>query len=140
MFTGLTSDTNRAELGYAVLEGVAFALRDCCTELEKAGANVEQINVIGGGSQSRYWGQMISDVLQRPLIYRQDASIGPALGAARLAQIGIEGCAVSDVCCEAPIDFTLQPRPERSDELDTRHLEFRALYADLESHFTHQNE
>ncbi|MCY3859497.1 MAG: xylulokinase [Gammaproteobacteria bacterium] len=135
VFSGLTADTDRAELGYAVLEGVAFALRDCYTELEKAGANVEQINVIGGGSQSHYWGQLIADALQRPLIYRQDAAVGPALGAARLAQLGTEGATISDVCREAPIDFMVQPRPERSDKLESRYLEFRALYADLKPHF-----
>ena len=135
VFTGLTTETDRADLGYAVLEGVAFAFRDCYRELEKAGANVEQINVIGGGSQSRYWGQLIADVIHRPLIYRQDAAVGPALGAARLAQIGTERARVEDVCHEASIDFTIQPRSERSKELDTRYSEFSSLYADLKPHF-----
>ena len=135
VFSGLTAETERAELGHAVLEGVAFAFRDCYTELVKAGANVEHINVIGGGSQSRYWGQLIADVLQRPLIYRQDAAIGPALGAARLAQLGVEECAISDVCREAPIDFTVHPRTDKFSEVEPKYLEFKALYEDLKPHF-----
>lgn len=135
VFSGLTGETDRAELGHAVLEGVAFAFRDCYTELVKAGANVEQINVIGGGSQSRYWGQLIADVLQRSLIYRQDAAIGPALGAARLAQLGIEGAAISDVCREAPVDFTVQPRTDKINGLEARYQEFKTLYDDLKPHF-----
>ena len=139
VFSGLTADTDRAELGYAVLEGVAFALRDCYTALENAGANVEQISVIGGGSQSRYWGQLIADVLQRPLIYRRDAAIGPALGAARLAQLGVDGSDIKEVCSEAAIDFTVYPTPERKNQLETRYFEFRALYNELKPHFTRYN-
>ena len=138
VFSGLTADTTRTELGYAVLEGVAFALKDCYTELVNAGANVEQLNVIGGGSHSRFWGQLIADVLQRPLTYRQDAAVGPALGAARLAQLGVEGSALADVCREAPVDFTIDPGTEQTDELEVRYREFKALYDDLSPHYARQ--
>ena len=139
VFSGLTADTTRAELGYAVLEGVAFAFKDCYTELVNAGANVEQINVIGGGSHSRFWGQLIADVLERTLTYRHDAAVGPALGAARLAQLGIEGLAIKDVCREAPVDFTVDPRNEQINQLENRYLEFKTLYDDLKPHFGRQS-
>ena len=138
VFSGLTADTTRADLGFAVLEGVAFAFKDCYTELVNVGANVEHINVIGGGSHSRYWGQLIADVLQKPLTYRQDAAVGPALGAARLAQIGVEGLAVKDVCHEAPIDFTIHPKTEQTMKFEAKYLEFKALYDDLNPHFDRQ--
>lgn len=138
VFSGLTPDTTRADLGYAVLEGVAFAFKDCYTELLKAGANVKHINVIGGGSHSRFWGQLIADVLQRPLTYRQDAAVGPALGAARLAQLAVEKSAVTDVCSEAPVDFTISPKSGEANELDSKYLEFKALYDDLKPHFGRQ--
>ncbi|MCY4127974.1 MAG: xylulokinase [Gammaproteobacteria bacterium] len=135
VFSGLTADTDRVELGHAVLEGVAFAFKDCYTELIKAGADVEHLNVIGGGSRSRYWGQLIADVLQRPLTYRHDAAVGPALGAARLAQLGVEGSAVDNVCSEAPVDFTIHPRTDQIDVLEIRYHEFKALYEHLKAHF-----
>ena len=136
VFTGLTADTTRADLGYAVLEGIAFALKDCCSELEAAGANLDRLNVIGGGSRSRYWGQLIADVLQRSLSYREDAAVGPALGAARLAQLGVDGQAINDVCREAPEAFLVEPRPDRSAQLTQSYDHFKSLYRDLESHFT----
>ena len=139
VFSGLTPDTSRADLGYAVLEGVAFALRDCYTELVEARANLEEISVIGGGSQSRYWGQLISDVLQKPLIYRKDAAVGPALGAARLAMLGVEGSAVASVCREARADFSVYPRTDRINEIESRYFEFKAFYQDLRSHFGRLN-
>lgn len=136
VFSGLTSDANRADLGYAVLEGVAFALKDCFNELRKAGANLDTLNVIGGGSQSGFWGQLIADTLQCPLVYRRDAVVGPALGAARLAKLGVTGAAVENVCVEASIDYVVEPKPNEAARLEARYGEFRALYADLREHFT----
>ncbi len=135
VFSGLTAHTTRAELGYATLESIAFALKDCYDELIKAGANLDRLSVIGGGSRSRYWGQLIADVLQRSLVYQQDASIGPALGAARLAQLGVEGAAIADVCYEAPLDFTIEPNPAQAEALQSRYQEFRLLYGSLKQHF-----
>ena len=136
VFSGLTPDMQRADLGYAVLEGVAFAFKDCYQEMLKAGANVEHLNVIGGGSQSRYWGQLLADVLQKPLTFRQDAAVGPALGAARLAQLGVEEVAIEDVCRQAKADFTLEPTDKRRSILESCYTEFKALYQDLQGHFT----
>ena len=135
VFSGLTAGTTRADLAYAVLEGIAFALKDCYGELRNAGANLDHLNVIGGGSRSRYWGQLIADVLQHPLVYREDAATGPALGAARLAQLGVEGRAVNAVCRELPIAFTVDPNPVRNDRLLSSYRRFQSLYHDLEAHF-----
>ena len=74
-FVGLTLDSNRASLGRAVLEGVAFALNDCKQALFAAGTELENVNVIGGGTRSMYWGQLIANVLNLPLTYREDAAV-----------------------------------------------------------------
>ena len=77
-------------------------------------------------------------MLQRPLTYRQDAAVGPALGAARLAQLAVEKSTVTDVCSEAPVDFTVSPKSGEATELDSKYLEFKALYDDLKPHFGRQ--
>lgn len=135
VFTGLTADTTRAELGYAVLEGVAFAMRDCCEELRKSGSDLSHLNVIGGGSRSRFWGQLLANVLQRPLHYRLDAAVGPALGAARLAKLGVCGAPIDEVCHEANIDFVVEPNTNDEHALVPRYQAFRSLYQDLRAHF-----
>ncbi len=53
--------------------------------IEHAGVNINTVSVIGGGARSVYWGEILANVLERPLLYRQQAAIGAAFGAARLA-------------------------------------------------------
>ena len=134
-FVGLSHATDRAELGYAVLEGVAFALRDCQQALAEVGASPESMDVIGGGAQSMYWGKLIADALATPLTYRRDAQFGPALGAARQAILGNTGRAVSSVCSPPPFDYTIQPDPAKVDLMTERYETFRALYRDLKERF-----
>jgi xylulokinase len=84
---GLTHETDSVILAQAVLEGVAFAFRDGMDALLDSGASLDTISVIGGGARSPYWGKILSSVLNRPLVYRDGGEIGPAYGAARLAQL-----------------------------------------------------
>ena len=134
-FVGLSHATDRAELGYAVLEGVAFALRDCQQALAEAGASPESMDVLGGGAQSVYWGKLIADALATPLTYRRDAQFGPALGAARLAILGNTGQDVRAVCSPPPLDFRIQPDPAKVDLMTERYATFQALYRDLKERF-----
>lgn len=87
---GLSHDSDAASVGQAVLEGVALGFADGLDVLS-SGADIQAISVIGGGSRSTYWGRILSAALNRPLLYRQNADVGPALGAARLAQMGAHG-------------------------------------------------
>ena len=73
-------------VGRAVLEGVAFSIADCQDALLEAGAPIERIVLIGGGARSRFWAQIIANVIGRPLAIPSNAALGPALGAARLAR------------------------------------------------------
>jgi len=88
VFFGITHNTSRPELTQAILEGVAFAIADCQTVLKEVSTEVEQISIIGGGAKSKYWGQIIADVLNKPLSYHNESLLGPAFGAARLAMLG----------------------------------------------------
>ena len=90
VFFGLGLNTDRAELGRAVLEGVAFAFADGQSVLKAAGTRIEHVSVIGGGARSALWGKMLASILDTPLTYRDGGEVGPAFGAARLAQIAIE--------------------------------------------------
>jgi xylulokinase len=85
VFFGMTHNTNRPELTQAVLEGVAFAIANCQAVLKEVDTEVEQISVIGGGAKSKYWGQIMADVLNKLLAYHNESLLGPAFGAARLA-------------------------------------------------------
>ncbi|MCY4060043.1 MAG: xylulokinase [Gammaproteobacteria bacterium] len=134
-FVGLDHDVDRARLAYAVLEGVAFALADGQRVLEEAGANIGEVSVIGGGARSVYWGRILSAALGRPLAYREDAAVGPALGAARLAALGHQGGDPAKVCPQAPVIETVQASSDETERSQRRFLTYRALYDDLKDRF-----
>lgn len=134
-FVGLSHGIDRARLGYAVLEGVAFAIADGQRVLEEAGTNIGEVSVIGGGARSLYWGRILSAALGRPLSYREDAAVGPALGAARLAALGHAGGDPADICPQAPVVETAAASAEETGRSQERFATYRGLYEDLKERF-----
>jgi xylulokinase len=80
-------DTTRADMTQAVLEGVAFALRDSFEITKALGVEVERIRINGGGSKSPLWCKIIADVLNVK-VDKINTEEGPAFGAAILAAVG----------------------------------------------------
>jgi xylulokinase len=135
VFFGLTHDTDRADLGRAVLEGVAFAFADGQDALLEAGTAIESVVVIGGGARSRYWGRILASALERPLAYTAGGEVGPAFGAARLARLAASGESVERVCTPAPIDDVIEPDPELALRCRERRQRYRDLYEALRERF-----
>jgi xylulokinase len=132
---GLTHESDTAALGQAVLEGVAFAFRDGVDALLDSGATINDITVIGGGARSAYWGKILSAALGRPLIYRDGGEVGPAYGAARLAQLGLGEAKIEDVCAPPPITMVVEPDKRLADNLAAKLPKFRTLYQQLKPSF-----
>ncbi len=135
VFFGLTHETTRADLGRAVLEGVAFAFADGEAALRDAGTGIDRVSVIGGGARSRLWGRILASALDRPLAYVAGGEVGPAFGAARLARLAADGGDPLLVCTAPPIDHVIEPEPELVERYARRLPLFRALYRDLRPHF-----
>jgi xylulokinase len=131
VFVGLTHDTDRAALGRAVLEGVAFAFADAQDVLVEAGAQLDEVAVIGGGSRSALWGRILATALDRPLVYRDAAEVGPALGAARLARLCLGEIDVVAACPPPPISFTREPDATLREDLFRKLERFRHTYQRL---------
>jgi xylulokinase len=132
-FLRLDHDTDGAKLGQAVLEGVAFALADGLAALRDAGTQVERLTVIGGGSRSLYWGSLIAASLEMPLDYVGGGEVGPALGAARLAQIAVDGGAPADICRRPAVIRTLEPDRALIARLAAKKSFFRRAYPAIAS-------
>jgi xylulokinase len=132
---GLTHESDAATIGQAVLEGVAFAFRDGMEALTDTGAALDQITVIGGGARSAYWGKIIASTLGRPLLYRDGGEVGPALGAARLAQLAETGGSVEDVCPAPAILSVIEPDQRLHGAYDAKFQSYRNLYTTLRSAF-----
>jgi xylulokinase len=127
VFFGLTHGTDRAALGYAVLEGVAFGLADGWAALGTTAGTVSSLSLVGGGARSDEWAQLIATVLDTPIHTHSDGQAGAALGAARLARIAC-GAAESDVCKKPKRALTFDPQPQAQVWLEERRQRFRALY------------
>ncbi|MDB5363819.1 MAG: xylB [Rhodospirillales bacterium] len=111
-FAGLSHQTTRADLTQAVLEGVGYSFRDCLDALARSGTRIREADVIGGGSRSRLWIQILAAVLDIPLHRLADGEHGGAFGAARLARIAVTGEEPSLVCTPPARIETLSPDPE----------------------------
>jgi xylulokinase len=90
-FIGLEHATDRAAATRAVLEGVAFALRDCRDALAATGTRIDSLVAVGGGSRSEYWLQVIATALDHPLSIPEAGDFGAAFGAARLGIMAATG-------------------------------------------------
>jgi len=90
VFFGLTHQHGRPELARAVLEGVGYALAQGMDAVHECGVAPSSIMLIGGGARSALWRQMLADISGQTLDYCQGGEVGPALGAARLAQLALE--------------------------------------------------
>jgi xylulokinase len=138
VFVGLNHETDRARLGRAVLEGVAFAFADAQRVLLEPGSEIDSVSVIGGGTRSKLWGRILASALGRPLIYRRGADVGPALGAARLARLGVLGEPIDECCKELEEEFVMAPDPSLVDHYAGRMEQFQALYPTLRETFRNE--
>ena len=132
-FTGLGLATSREDLTRAVLEGVAFGLRDSFDALQETGATVENLIAIGGGTASRYWLKLIATVLHMPLSLPIGGEFGAALGAARLAICAATGAVAEDIMQMPQIGETIEPDLDLRDCFDEQHHAFRAAYPAIRS-------
>ena len=128
VFFGLDLATRRGDLGWAVLEGVAFAFADGYEALMEAGSEIDDMSVIGGGARSTLWSRILAAALRRPLTCHAGSEVGPALGAARLARLAATGERPEEVCTRPDIERVAEPEDELADRLASRLERWRALY------------
>ena len=135
VFFGLTHDTDRAALGRAVLEGVAFAFLDGQDALLAAGADIGQVSIIGGGARSSSWARILASALGRSLTYHSGGAMGPAYGAARLARLATTGEPPDQVCVPPPVERIFEPEAPLQDSLMKKRERYTRLYPVLASEF-----
>ncbi len=130
-FVGLASEAERPDLTQAVLEGVAFSLRDCLDALTAAGTTVTEMDAIGGGSRSRAWLRVIASALGVPLHRLAEGEHGGAFGAARLARMAVTGESPDVVCTPPAREETIAPDPALQGAYAVQLERYRALYPAL---------
>jgi xylulokinase len=132
-FAGLSQESGRATLTQAVLEGVAFSLRDGLDALAASGTALREATVIGGGSRSRLWVGILAAALGIPLHRLAAGELGGAFGAARLARLAVTGEAAEAVCTAPERAETILPEPGLAAAYAERLPRWRTLYPALSS-------
>ena len=127
-FTGLGQESSRETLTQAVLEGVAFAFRDCLEALGSAGTSLDRVTAIGGGSRSRYWLKVLATVLDLPVDIPAEGDYGAAFGAARLGLIAAEGADPAAICTPPETEATIEPERALSAAFGDAWHRYRATY------------
>lgn len=127
-FARLSHRTSRAAMTQAVLEGVAFSIRDGFDALAASGTRISEADVIGGGSRSSCWIEILAAVLGIPLFRIADAEHGGAFGAARLARLAVTGEDPIAVCVPPQRLGAALPDPALSTAYEASLESFRSLY------------
>lgn len=127
-FLGLGHETDRKALTQAVLEGVAFAFRDCLGVLRDAGTEIARAAAVGGGARSRLWLTILANVLNIPLDRASGSDYGAAFGAARLAMAANYGGDPLSVMTPPDVVDTFGPEPALAARYDDAYARYRALY------------
>ena len=132
VFFGLTHQHGQGELARAVLEGVGYALADGMDVVHACGIAPKSVTLIGGGARSSYWRQMLADISGQQLDYRTGGDVGPALGAARLAQIAVNpDVPLATLLPQLPVEQQHLPDAERHAWYQPRREIFRKIYQQL---------
>ncbi|NKK69954.1 xylulokinase [Rhizobium leguminosarum bv. viciae] len=132
-FIGLEHESSRVVLTQAVLEGVAFAIRDNLEALRSAGTGISRVTAIGGGSRSHYWLASIATALGVPVDLPADGDFGAAFGAARLGLIAATGADPIAVCTPPVTAGTIEPVSALSGAYEDAYKRYRALYPAIKS-------
>jgi xylulokinase len=136
-WVGLTVRHRRAHLTRAVLEGVAFGLKDSFALLQGAGLGaIEQVRVSGGGAKSQLWRQILADVLNVELV-TVNTTEGAAYGAALLAGVGVNVWPDVDAACAQTIkpENAVAPNAEDVSRYESLYPHYRSLYVALRPTF-----
>ena len=135
-FLGMRANTTREEMNLAVLEGVAFALRDCVEVARSSGIVVSKTAICGGGAKSEVWKKIIANVLNAEVVSLETEQ-GPSFGAAILAMVGTGEYATVKEATDRIVKEKSSVLPEKdlTEKYEAKYQKFKKLYPCLKSWF-----
>jgi len=136
-FIGLSMNSTREDMTQAVLEGVAFGIRDSLEAVKELGIQVNNSTICGGGAKSPLWKKILANVLNIELI-TPETEQGPGYGGAILAAVACgEYASVNDAVKKlVHITDKIEPEPKMAERYEKRYQTFRKLYPTLKNIFT----
>ena len=139
-FIGMTMDTTRADMVQAVLEGVAFAIRDSVEVARSLGIEINSSKICGGGAKSPLWKRIFANVLSCELEVPVSEQ-GPGMGGAMLAMVACGEYASVKVCCDklCAVAAVVKPEPELIAKYEKRYQQFKKIYPACKDLFAELN-
>ena len=136
-FIGMTMDTTRADLVQAVLEGVAFAIRDSVEVARSLGIQINSSKICGGGVRSKLWQRIFANVLNCELEIPVSEQ-GPGMGGAMLAMVACGEYETVESCCRklCSVAATVKPEAELVAKYEARYQQFKKIYPVCKALFT----
>ena len=128
-FVGMTMDTAREDLVQAVLEGVAFALRDSVEVARALGIRISASKICGGGAKSALWKKILANVLNMKL-ESPVSEQGPGMGGAMLAMVACGAYPSVQTVCDrfVKIASVVEPEPQLVAKYEARYRQFQKIY------------
>lgn len=135
-FIGMSMDTTREEMTQAVLEGVAFGLRDSLEVARSLGINIARTKICGGGAKSPLWKKIIANVMNIKVEVIESEE-GPALGAAMLAAVGCGEYPDVETATKQFVKTvdTVEPEKELVEKYEERYQKFKNIYPAVKNLF-----
>lgn len=135
-FTGLSMDTTRPDIVQAVLEGVAFAIRDSFEVALSLGLDITRSKICGGGARSPLWCRMMANILNISLDIPKTEE-GPGYGGAMLAMVCCGEFESVEACADALLSVTetIAPDPVIAARYEGQYQKFRRIYPALKGVF-----
>lgn len=135
-FIGMRMDTQRHEMVQAVLEGVAFAIRDCLEIARAQGIEVDASGLCGGGAKSALWQKIIVNALNLTLTIPKTEQ-GPGYGAAMLAMVGAGVYPTVQECADAIVQVkdVIHPDPAITARYTAQYVKFKEIYPSVKELF-----
>ena len=135
-FTGMTMDTTREDMTQAVLEGVAFGLRDSLEVARSLGIKIERTKICGGGAKSLLWKKIIANVMNLKVDVIESEE-GPGYGGAMLAAVGCGAFASVEDAAEKLVKVvdTIEPEADLVEKYEERYQQFKKIYPAMKELF-----
>ena len=136
-FIGMSMDTTREDMTLAVLEGVAFGLRDSVEVARKLGIKLERTKICGGGAKSPLWRKIIANVMNLKVDIIESEE-GPALGGAMLAAVACGEYASVEEAAKKIVKVidTVEPDPAIAERYEKQYRKFVQIYPALKDIYT----
>ena len=135
-FVGMRADTTRSDMVQAVLEGVAFAIRDNVETAKAQGIEIKRSGLCGGGAKSPLWQKILCNVLNIEIDLPQTEQ-GPGYGGALLAMVGTGEFSSVEKCADHFVEIkkTLLPELEVVERYEERYNKFKQIYPTMQELF-----